>query len=100
MTKVLKNLLTIKMKADGRLLNEEEVFDFYIERIMQNKGGCKLSPFKEYIRGKEINYFKEGYVELTLEELENRARSWWRNTLGSLVIGGFLNIQWENEKGE
>lgn len=93
MRKDLKDLLVKKMTFDKRLLNKEEVFDFYIENIMQNKHGCKLSPTKEYIRGKEINYYKEGYVELTFYELEARARAWWRNTVGSLVIDGFINIQ-------
>lgn len=94
MRKDLKDLLVKKIKSEKKLLNEEEIFNFYIENIMQNKGGCKLSPNKEYIRGKEMNYYREGYVELTLYELECRAKQWWRNTIGSLVIDGFLSLEY------
>lgn len=91
----VRALLLKKIYEKGRLFNDEEAFDFYVEYIMRNGGGCKWSPYKKYDR--KQGAFKGGYMSLSLYELEQRASMWHKTAIGSLVLGNDLYVSTPNK---
>jgi len=79
-----KFLNTIESK--GRLLDDDEAFDFYIDNIMNTKVTCKLNNYRRSKDNKPI------YDDYPLWELESKARQWHKLTIGSLVLQGILKV--------
>lgn len=86
-----KDLFLKRLRSLNRLFNDDEILDFYVEHVMRAQGGCKLSPYGEF--DKKIGAFREAKVELKFYEIQQRARSWFRFSIGSLVCSGALKIQ-------
>lgn len=68
----------------GRLLTDEEAFDFYTENIMRNDAACKFNPWKNKGQGK--------YEDYGLQDLQQKARQWHRMTIGALALRGLLKM--------
>lgn len=68
------------MKLNKRIPTFNEAFDLYVEFVMRAKNACRISP---YSRKRE---------DLKLWEIENAARLWFRNSLGSLLLQGEFEI--------
>ena len=81
-----KRKLINLMREKGRILTEEEAFDFYIENVMRNDVTCRFNPYRSYHEKRRI------YDDYPLCELEQKARSWHFNAVGSLVVRGFLQV--------
>lgn len=75
------------MIAKKRLLNTDEAFDFYIENIMRTDVTCKLNNYRP---GRHFDDYK-------LWELEAKASQWHRNTLGSLVLAGYIQVNYDQD---
>lgn len=78
-----KKLLNIIFEKN-RLLSKDEAFDFYVENVMRNQTTCKWNQWH--------NEFKGRYEDYPLWELEQKAAQWYKLTVGSLVLDGFLGI--------
>lgn len=88
MRRDVRDLILKSISEKGRMLNDEEALDFYVEKIMRNKGGCRYSNYANYDR--DLKIFKGGYKELSLEELQSRSVQWHKLAIGSLVLDGYL----------
>ena len=75
-------LLLKEIRRKGRLLNKNEVFDFYTEKVMTKDATCRIIY--------TINGIKT--TDYPLWELKERAREWYRRALGSLVLKGELEV--------
>ncbi len=81
----------IKMVNEkGRILSDEEAFDFYIENIMKNEVTCKFNQWRA--GPNDANVFED----YALWELESKAKQWHKITIGSLVLSGTLAIETPN----
>lgn len=90
MRNIDKDHLIIRMQVLKRLLNKDEILEFYVENIMRANHGCKLSPYAEYDRTRSA--WLEGKVELSFNEIQQRSMNWYRQTLGSLILEGRLEV--------
>ena len=87
MTPATRQKLISMIAEKGRVLTEDEAFDFYTENIMRNDVTCRLHPWKNRGKGK--------YEDYDMQELQQKARQWHRMTIGALVLRGFLKVEVE-----
>jgi hypothetical protein len=85
------------IKKLGRILDDEEAVEYYIENHMTNGVGCRFNPYKYYhdkengIKNKREHY----YDDYSWGELKFKGLDWHRRTLGQLVMRGFLEINFK-----